>query len=238
MRTPATNNRSPTEPHRMIVVPRSRWRITSNDTTPMTGASGRSRCLGSSSRCHLLASTVAANATTASLRNSAGCSVTGPRSIQRDAPYRDVPCDGCRASSISGMIASRKRAGDPGPGGMRQAPRHHHRHETGHGIDQLPVEVPEARAVPLHRRDRTGRQDHDQAHHGQHSGGDEQHEQASAASVRRARARPVSPVPDDAQVCRPGPRPALRHLRPGHRRSPRPKTERRPRSARRARRSR
>ena len=105
MRTPAANIIRNTEPHRITVVPRSRWRITSSAITSTTGASGIARCPRSSSRFHFFVRTVAVNATSASFMNSDGWRVTGPRSIQREAPYRAVPEDGWRAMSISGRIA-------------------------------------------------------------------------------------------------------------------------------------
>ena len=67
-------------------MPRSRCAIPSNPTTSTIGASGMSSCIGSSSLLHLLVRIVAATATSPSLANSEGWIVTGPRSIQRDAP--------------------------------------------------------------------------------------------------------------------------------------------------------
>ena len=142
------------------------------------------RCLRSSILRHLLASTVAAKATSPSFRNSAGWIVTGPRSIQRDAPYSGGPLGRMQGDQHQREDRDQHRHAQLLPRGVRQAPRHRHRDQPGHRVEELPVEVPEAGPVALHRRDRPGAEDHDQPEHGEHRGGDQQHDDARATRLR------------------------------------------------------
>jgi hypothetical protein len=73
--------------HSSMVVPRSGSSITRNARNTVSGTTGTSRCRTSPSSLALRVSTSAENSSSASLANSAGCTVTpGATEIQRVAP--------------------------------------------------------------------------------------------------------------------------------------------------------
>ena len=132
----------------------------------------------------------AATATSPSFASSEGWTVTGPRSIHLDAPYSEVPEDGCAAISISTIAPSRTGR----PATFHTLGRSRATTQRGHDpddrVEHLALEVPEAvPAVPLGRGDRAcGQHHHEPDHREEARGRGEQREVQSRArrfAVRR-----------------------------------------------------
>ena len=241
-RTPATNSSRNTDPHRMMVVPRSRWRITSSDDH----AHDRRERQESAGIVELLPLVARRwrERHDRQLEELGGLQGDGSEvDPARSAVEGCARVEGCSASSISGRITEQERHREFAARRCAAcAQRHHQATHAGHGVDQLAVEVPEAGAVALGRRDRACRQDHDQADHGEDRGGSSSRAGSRRRTCAVASERDRRPSRDGRRAgaeprrgrATPG-TPSSRQVSPGHRRSPPPRRGRRRRTGRPAR---
>ncbi len=105
---PATQNRPMTTPAINNVVPRSFSSITSPQTAATTNPSGISSRDVWPVRARGADSMLAATATRTSFDSSEGCSVSGPRSIHRTAPFAERPTPGTSTTSSRKMETPRR----------------------------------------------------------------------------------------------------------------------------------
>jgi hypothetical protein len=90
-----------------VIVPRSGWSSTSNDTPPTIRKSGSIHRIGSASReSTFLERMAAVAATTTNFASSEGCTESGPTWSHRAAPPATVPAAGCRTSANNTTVTA------------------------------------------------------------------------------------------------------------------------------------